>query len=134
MLDAFDESKAASEDSSHAIKELLEITQNYYKVVVSCRTQFYNAVNEEPQIVELSRAVLVEDEMFIKHYICPFTDYEVLLYLLKHYKLKFWKIFRGKQVIKNLQTLWHDHYFCLILMILSLGMRNINMLTRYIIH
>lgn len=101
LLDAFDESKAASEDSSHAIKELLEITQNYCKVVISCRTQFYNAVNEEPQIVELRRAVLVEDEMFIKHYICPFTDYEVLRYLLKHYKLKFWKIFRGKQVIKK---------------------------------
>lgn len=101
MLDAFDESKAASEDSSHAIKELLEITQNYCKVVISCRTQFYNAVNEEPQIVELRRAVLVEDEMFIKHYICPFTDYEVLQYLLKHYKLKFWKIFHGKQVIKK---------------------------------
>lgn len=101
LLDAFDESEAASQDSSHAIKELLEITQNYYKVVVSCRIQFYNAVNEEPQIVELSRAVLVDDEVFIKHYICPFTDYEVLRYLLKHYKLKFLKIFRGKQVIKK---------------------------------
>lgn len=101
LLDAFDESKAASEDSSHAIKELLNITNNYCKVVISCRTQFFNAVNEEPQIVKLSRAVLVEDEMFVKHYICPFTDYEVLLYLLKYYKLNFWKIFRGKQVIKK---------------------------------
>ncbi len=101
LLDAFDESKEASEDSSHAIKELLKITKNYCKVVISCRTQFFNAVNEEPQIVKLSRAVLVEDEMFIKHYICPFTDYEVSLYLLKHYKFKFWKICRGKQVIKT---------------------------------
>ena len=39
--------------------------------------------------------------MFVKHYICPFTDYEVLLYLLKYYKLNFRKIFRGKQVIKK---------------------------------
>ena len=101
LLDAFDESKAASENSSRAIKELLKITQKYYKVVISCRTQFYNAVNEEPQIVELGRAVLVEDEMFIKHYICPFTEYEVFRYLLKHYKLKLWKIFYGKQVIKK---------------------------------
>lgn len=74
LLDAFDESKAASEDSSHAINELLNITKNYYKVVISCRTQFFNAVNEEPQILRLKRAVLVEDEMFVKHYICPFTD------------------------------------------------------------
>ena len=129
MLDAFDESKAASEDSSHAINELLNITKNYYKVVISCRTQFFNAVNEEPQILRLKRAVLVEDEMFVKHYICPFTDYEVLLYLLKYYKLNFRKIFRGKQVIKNLQILWQDHYFYLILMILSMSMRNTNMLT-----
>lgn len=43
----------------------------------------------------------VGDEMFVKHYICPFTDYEVLLYLLKYYKLNFRKIFRGKQVIKK---------------------------------
>lgn len=101
LLDAFDESKAASKNSSQAIKELLNITRNYCKVVISCRTQFYNAANEEPQILDLRRAVLVEDEMFVKHYICPFTDYEVLLYLLKYYKLKFWKIFRGKQVIKK---------------------------------
>lgn len=101
LLDAFDESSAAAINANDALNVIIGETKGFYKVILTCRTHFFNSIKDEPQVIGVNRAVLVDDEIFVKHYVCPFSGFEVLQYLIKHYKLKFWNVFRGVKVIKT---------------------------------
>lgn len=101
LLDAFDESKLTNQDIISAKKIFEEATKDFCKVVFSCRTHFFNNIKEEPETVDVERAVLLEEEKYIKHYVCQFTNNEITKYLIKKYKLNIRKIMKAKKAISK---------------------------------
>ena len=101
LLDAFDESRVASQNYSLAKKLFEEETKNFCKVVFSCRTHFFNSSKEEEKAlsIDVTRDVMLEDEQAVKHYICLFTNMEIGLYLIKRYGFKINKIIQSKKAI-----------------------------------
>lgn len=102
LLDALDESKAAIMDCSNFLNELLQQTQSFYKVVVTCRTHFFSDVKSEPKYTGLIRPGTGDKNLnFTKKYISPFSDKEVNAYLRKRFLLRFTSQRKGREIIKQ---------------------------------
>ena len=87
LLDALDENNCAINDYDSFFTELLNATERFNKIVITCRTQFFPDRASEP--VETGRIRVgtgKKREEIIKKYISPFSDEEVKQYLKKLYR------------------------------------------------
>jgi uncharacterized protein YjbI with pentapeptide repeats len=88
LLDSLDEDSSAYGRVGERLIEILRATQNFYRVVITCRTQFFPNTQAEP----LERPGLIQ----ISGFICPtkylsfFDDKKVELYLKKRFPNKLW--------------------------------------------
>lgn len=104
LLDGFDENKEAMDDYVQQLKNVCAATESFYKVIVTCRTQFFPDNKSEPHKTNKSRFGIGKKSVeFNKFYISPFNEREVELYLKKKYKGLFAKkkIERSKKIIDN---------------------------------
>ncbi|MFL5383667.1 MAG: NACHT domain-containing protein [Longimicrobiaceae bacterium] len=90
LLDALDEDTLAIVDHRERIRLLVEHTRDFYKVLISCRTQFFGKDEEIPTrtgvIVVGSRAAGESAEhQFHKLYLAPFSEHQVDRYIRKLY-------------------------------------------------
>ncbi len=90
LLDALDEDTLAIVDHAARLRDLLDLTRDFHKVLLTCRTQFFPKEEEIPQetgIVRLGpRAAGVQAQhAFHKLYLMPFTDEQVQAYLKRRY-------------------------------------------------
>ena len=87
LLDSLDEDTQAFGRVTERVLEILKETQNFEKVIITCRTQFFPKVEGDP----FGR----ENMINLGGYICPviylsyFSDTHVRLYLEKRFKKKF---------------------------------------------
>ena len=51
LLDGFDEDKYAVEDYVNRLIEICNETELFYKVIITCRTQFFSDSDSEPKYV-----------------------------------------------------------------------------------
>jgi len=104
ILDAFDEDIAAIDNFKKRIEDLMEMCQGFKKVIITCRTQFFQKDSDIPSTTGLLRIgpTSVDENKyyeFKRYYLLPFNNKEVKQYINKRYS--FW-MFRQKQKAMNL--------------------------------
>ena len=84
LLDALDEdTKVIDESIEHRLLELITATQNFHRVVITCRTQFFPGVIERPGKIWVGNAFTCESL-----YLQPFSDSQVEDYLARTFPKK----------------------------------------------
>jgi len=92
LLDALDEDNIAIKDYQARLREILEVTQNFREIVITCRTQFFPTEEEEPKETGvLSFQNNNKEYIFRKLYISPFDKQDIKKYLGKRYSFFHWK-------------------------------------------
>ncbi len=110
LLDAFDEDTEAIKDYENRMKEIVEKTQDFHDIIITCRTQFFPSEKAEPSETGIMRFGSEKGHYeFFKKYISPFSEKDIKLFLRKRYGvLKFWNYFkkkRAKRIIEQVPNL-----------------------------
>ncbi len=100
FLDAFDEDAKAIADHKQRLRDLMALCENFERVVLTCRTQFFPREEEIPKETGIARvgprrAGEGRTYEFWKLYLAPFTDPQVESFIRKRWKLWQWRE-RGK--------------------------------------
>lgn len=91
LLDAFDEDTNAVINYRKRMDEILFAVKDYKEVVITCRTQFFQSEEDEPNSTGLFKYGGAKGKhTFKKIYLSPFDDKEIKVYLRKKYPI--WKI------------------------------------------
>ncbi|WP_277935036.1 pentapeptide repeat-containing protein [Parablautia intestinalis] len=103
LLDCFDEDTRAMEDYIARLTEICNETELFFKVIMTCRTQFFPDSENEPRITgKMKFGVGKKNVEFEKYYILPFRDSEIRMYLKKkYYPFKKSKFERSFKLILN---------------------------------
>ncbi|MDP2176483.1 MAG: hypothetical protein Q8K70_11290 [Bacteroidota bacterium] len=105
ILDALDEDNKAIINSSNRISELIELTKEFRFVIITCRTQFFNNENLEPNATNIPRLGTKKGYYnFEKLYLSPFSNKDVNRFINKKYGLlKYFhkKKRKSKEIIKK---------------------------------
>ncbi len=88
LLDSLDEDPMAYARVEERLLEILQATQHFFKVIITCRTQFFPKTEKDP----LERNGLISIGSFTcpAKYLSFFTDDKVLEYLKKRFPKKLW--------------------------------------------
>jgi predicted NACHT family NTPase len=110
FLDAFDEDTKAIENHRKRLHEIMTKCQEFKRVILTCRTQFFEKDEEIPLdtgIAKVGPRKAGEKGVyeFWKIYISPLTDTQVKKYLLKRYKLNFHKRKQALELVKKIPLL-----------------------------
>lgn len=82
LLDGLDEDLEAATNYENRISQILKWTQNYHRIILTCRVQFYSSVELEPYDTGINS--IGRDKyryLFVKKYVSPFDDSEVDKYI-----------------------------------------------------
>jgi hypothetical protein len=86
LLDAFDEDNRAASDYKTRFRELMDLIKEFREVVITCRTQFFPAEDEEPKETGVFKYGGEKGEyIFRKLYISPFDNDDIKKYLKSKY-------------------------------------------------
>jgi hypothetical protein len=108
FLDAFDEDMRAVQNHRTRLDELMDAADDFFRVVISCRAQFFSTDEEIPRE---TGTVMVGRRRFEKLYLSPFSQRQTAEYLSKRYPLHLWKPLnlwryrRAKQIADNIPHL-----------------------------
>ncbi len=101
FLDAFDEDIRAVKNHEARLDELMDAAEDFFRVVISCRAQFFTTDEEIPRE---TATVRVAHRRFEKLYLSPFNQRQTFAYLRKRYPLDLlkpldlWRYRRAKQI------------------------------------
>ena len=84
LLDALDENDAATKNYANFMRELEEETRQFYCVVITSRTNFFEKATEE-RLPGVKRGERTKQDKIVKFYITPFTDDDIQKYLKRRY-------------------------------------------------
>jgi hypothetical protein len=103
FLDALDEDTLAMVDHVERMRLLIRATNEFRKVIITCRTQFFLSDEEIPKetgVLKLAARSAGEsaEQLFYKIYLAPFSDDQVKAYLKRRYPVWQWK--RRKQALR----------------------------------
>jgi len=105
LLDAFDEDPKAIDNCEDRLNEIIKNVQNFRKVIITCRTQFFP--NEESEKFTMELPKYGGDggvHRINKKYLSPFTNNDVNRYLRKKYS-RFGSRQKAKKIINLASTL-----------------------------
>lgn len=102
LLDALDEDSLALKNYEERIKEITEASQEFYKVIITCRTQFFPNEQSEPKNTFLiNYNTKNKKQEFYKLYISKFNNEDIDTFLKKRYRLKKDKRIQAKKIINK---------------------------------
>lgn len=101
ILDALDENNDAIEEYSIFFNDLFASITNFRIVIITCRTQFFEKREEEPNFLPVRDPAKKEQKRFKKYYISPLLNDEVEHYLNKKYLLHFSAKRKAKSIVNN---------------------------------
>ena len=102
LLDAFDEDPKAVKDHEARIVEIAEATEEFHKVIITCRTHFFSKDTEEPNQTNIMRYGGDKGyHEFEKLYLSPFSEKEIRRYLGRKYGWR-WKKRKAANRVVNL--------------------------------
>lgn len=92
FLDAFDEDTLAIVDHLERLRTLLEVTQEFRRVLITCRTQFFSEDEEIPVrtgVIKVGARGPAEPREYFFHkiYLSPFGDEEIKRFVRRRYPL-----------------------------------------------
>lgn len=83
LLDSLDEDPAAHEDIAQRLNEVLAASEEFHRVILTCRTQYLpetkSVSDERPELVNFGRFNC------LRYFVCTFTDEQVEAYIRKRY-------------------------------------------------
>jgi hypothetical protein len=96
FLDALDEDTLAIVDHRQRLLDLCNLTREFRRVLMTCRTQFFPAGEEEPRRTGVVIIGPIDpgrggEHLFHKLYLSPFDDAQVRKYLRRKYSLWRWR-------------------------------------------
>jgi hypothetical protein len=111
FLDALDEDTLAMVDHTERLRTLLNLTRDFERVLITCRTQFFSKDEEIPKetgkIKVGARAAGESAEYYFhKIYLSPFNDHQVTKYLKRRYPI--WRYGRRRTahaIVKKIPNL-----------------------------
>jgi|GEM_PF-5078665 len=100
FLDALDEDTLAMVDHVERMRLLIRDTNEFRKVIITCRTQFFSNDEEIPKETGVLKITVRSagesaQQLFYKIYLAPFSDDQVKAYLKRRYPI--WQRKRRKQ-------------------------------------
>lgn len=106
LLDALDENQDAIKHYDLFFNNLLESTEKFYKIVITCRTQFFSSGDTEPNSTGAVRTGTgSKAEEITKKYLSPFSDDEVKQYLSKYYRFDKKKREKAYTIVQKVPSL-----------------------------
>jgi uncharacterized protein YjbI with pentapeptide repeats len=104
LLDGFDEDEKAIENYEIRLKEILDASMQFYRVIITCRTQFFPNEKSEPYDTgQLKFGVGDKRSVFKKFYINVFNSKDIKSYLKKkyHYPIQIRKLKRAEHIVNS---------------------------------
>ena len=106
LLDALDENSDAVRNYEETIAKITKATEKFYKVIITCRTQFFPDEQSEPKhIKEIKYGTKSKNQQFYKIYISKFNRKDICLFLRKRYKFHIIKRILAKKIIDKCDDL-----------------------------
>lgn len=106
LLDAFDENKNAMRNYKTFLSNLLNTTEKFRKVVITCRTQFFPDKASEPdQSGRIRIGTGEKKDEIVRKYISPLNDAELKKYLRKKYGFSRNKQQQALEIIEKVPAL-----------------------------
>ena len=105
ILDALDENNEAIDNYSDFFTQLWENVTRFRIVVITCRTQFFEKLEDEPNLLPSRDPATKKQIQFEKYYISPFQDEEIDRYIDKKYLLRFSAKRKAKAIVNNCKQL-----------------------------
>lgn len=92
FLDALDEDTLAIHNHTERLRTLVDLTREYQRVLISCRTQFFSKDEEIPKasgVIKITARPAGESAEYLFHkiYLSPFSDSQVRAYLRRRYPI-----------------------------------------------
>lgn len=106
LLDALDENENALTDYEKFSTLLERVTHNFYRVIITARTNFFENETKE-QISNNKSNILMLDKISSsrKYYIAPFTDEDIKKFLRKRYHYNLKKFKRAWKIVEKNKNL-----------------------------
>jgi hypothetical protein len=111
LLDALDEDPTAIGDHTDRVHTLMRLSQDFRAVVITCRSQFFltsEEITKETGLAKIHHRGLGEpsEYIFLKFYLCPFSDAQIDAFLRKRYPFpQFKSRLRAKETIERVGDL-----------------------------
>lgn len=99
LLDGFDEAIGANINPENFLNTLEICTQYFAKVIISSRNNFFDSDAAMPSRVGVVPLLATQPEKYNRYYIQPFTLNDIIIYLLKEYKLNILKVIKAMNII-----------------------------------
>lgn len=99
LLDAFDEALEANINAINFLNKIEDNTKCFAKVIITSRNNFFDNDEMVPDDINITRVLQLDKEQYNRYYIQLFTITDVMLYIIKKYKLLIWKIIKSLMVI-----------------------------------
>lgn len=108
LLDSLDEDTLAYGRSRERLLEILEASQTFHKVIITCRTQFFPSVDKDP--LEYPGRVRIGSFVCPSKYISLFNDDQVDSYLRRRFPRRLFgsnraKIVEAKKIVNRMASL-----------------------------
>lgn len=99
LLDAYDEDPKATHNHKNRLAEIVNLTSDFKKVIITSRTQFFSSITDEPYETGLIKFGVDKGlHKFYKVYISAFSEKDIKKYLSQRYS--FWQIRRKRNAKK----------------------------------
>lgn len=106
LLDALDENESALTDYEAFSTKLERATHNFYRVIITARTNFFeNETKEQISNNKSNASMLDKLSSSRKYYISPFTDEDIKKFLRKRYRYNSKKIKRAWIIVEKNKNL-----------------------------
>jgi uncharacterized protein YjbI with pentapeptide repeats len=105
LLDALDENIEAMKDYRQTLDQILARTDEFYRVIITCRTQFFADPTKIPELLGYSGGSIPAGEVvggrFVKLFLAPFTKNQIKRFLAKKYLRKFriFDYYKSKRIV-----------------------------------
>lgn len=106
LLDAFDEDTNAEGRHKERMNEILEVTNRFRAIVITCRTQFFPSRHEEPHETGFFSYGGSGEYKFQKLYISTFDEKDINKYLkLRFPSIHYFKRIQAKKIVNKIPNL-----------------------------
>ena len=109
LLDALDENSEAISNVKHALEKISQLTEKFYRVVLTCRTQFFQRDDSLSGLFSFGGGVAsagnLQAGQYINLFLAPLNDHQIRKFLFKKYILKEFspgKLIKASRLVKKI--------------------------------
>lgn len=101
LLDGFDEAIDSNNNPEQFLNKVEETTKCFAKIVITSRNNFFDSDASVPSKVGVVPLLASRPDKYNRYYVQPVTLGDIIIYLLKKYKIKVFSIIKATKLIKR---------------------------------